>query len=230
MSSTRVWACSACGWWKIEAESESSGLTFIPNLETSTFETRYAHATLQNFSVKDWSGPLSDLERYLLVRRETLGEVPPRLVEETVADLFRNLGYIPELTAYSKDGGIDLFLTEPCESERIAVQVKRYKNHVGVELVRAFVGAMAFEGITRGIYIATSGYTRDARALEASDLVEIELRDGEWLLDALRSTRRAPYASIHDELAPYWLLIRDVKSLPLIEYQTLEFDRRFGWS
>ncbi|MEA2564286.1 MAG: restriction system protein [Acidobacteriota bacterium] len=229
MSSTRVWACPACGWWKIEAERDSSGPTFIPNVDAITLETRYAHATLQNFSVKDWSGPLSDLERYLLVRRSALGEVPPRLVEETVADVFKNLGYSPELTAYSKDGGIDLFLTEPRSGERIAVQVKRYKDRVGVELVRSFVGAMAFEGVTRGIYIATSGYTRDARTLETSDLVALELRDGEWLLDALSVTQRAPYSSIHDESAPYWRLVRDFGSLPLIEYQSSAVDRPFGW-
>jgi len=94
--------------------------------------------------------------------------------------------------------------------------------------VRSFVGAMIYAGITRGIFMATSGYTRGARALQASDVIGLELRDGTWLLDGLRVKRRARYTTIYDEQAPFWRLTRDLPSVPLIDSESYAVDRPFG--
>ena len=225
----RGWACPACGWWKVEAERDVSGPTFIPDTDVVGSELRYAHGTLVNFSVKDWAGPLDELQRYLVVRYDAIGEVSPRKVEEIAADIFKNLGYRAELTAYSKDGGIDVIVTEPRDGERIAVQVKRYKDRVGVEPVRSFVGAMTLQGFTRGIFIATGGFTAPARALEDTDVVGLELQDGQQFFEQLRISRRPAYYSLDDEGAPYFRLVRDFQSMPLIEFSSSAVPSRFGW-
>jgi restriction system protein len=53
------------------------------------------------------------------------------MFEETVASVFRSLGYDATVTAYSGDGGIDVILHKG--EERIGVQVKRYRNSISVE-------------------------------------------------------------------------------------------------
>ena len=54
--------------------------------------------------------PLNELREHLLKHYDARYDIHPRKLEELVADIFRNHGHRVELTSFSKDGGIDLFL------------------------------------------------------------------------------------------------------------------------
>jgi len=157
--------------------------------------TRYyaAVASLREFDVSDVNAPLDELGSYLLAKSQARLDVHPRRMEELVASIFSNDGWDVSVTAYSKDGGIDVFLERG--TERIGVQVKRYKHVIGVEQVRSLVGALVEHGEIKGIFVTTSTFSRGAQQYTqhvqtASQPFLIELIDGSKLLDALAVTRR----------------------------------------
>ncbi|TGL21490.1 hypothetical protein EHQ47_11885 [Leptospira bourretii] len=51
--------------------------------------------------------------------------------EDTVSSVFRDIGFFSEATTYSKDGGIDVILSDS-KNRIIDIQVKRYKNKIKV--------------------------------------------------------------------------------------------------
>src|SRR5438552_12131267 len=135
-----VRGCTRCGWhmaWRCEVAV--LGPKQIEN-------TRYyaAVASLREFDVSDVNAPLDELGSYLLAKSQARLDVHPRRMEELVASIFSNDGWDVSVTAYSKDGGIDVFLERG--TERIGVQVKRYKHVIGVEQVRSLVGALVEHG------------------------------------------------------------------------------------
>lgn len=77
-------------------------------------------------------------------------------------------------TGYSNDGGIDLILND--NKSTIGVQIKRTKNNIKVEQIRAFLGAMVINGYSKGIYISTSDFQ--------SGCNKIALRTGIKLINA----------------------------------------------
>ena len=127
--------------------------------------------------------------------------ISPRLLEKTVGSVFKRLGYHVYVTAYQKDGGIDVILSRG--DKRIGVQVKATGNRVSVEQIRSLVGALVRHGMTSGIFVTTSDFTRDARKLAeeyGSDGYCIQLFDAERFLEALRVTRRPMYQSAEEFL------------------------------
>ena len=90
----------------------------------------------------------------------------PREFEKFLARIFEGFGYEVELTAATRDGGVDII----CLSSRqgipvnIAIEAKRFDpvNPVTVELVRSFVGANARFQANKLVFVTTSRYTHDA--------------------------------------------------------------------
>lgn len=112
----------------------------------------------------------------------------PRLFEETVAAVFRNVGYYAQTTAYQKDGGIDVVL-EGKNNKVVGVQVKRYKNSIKVSQIREFAGALIENDMTEGIFVTTSrfqsGAFKSATNFEKRG-IGIELIDSNKFYDALQ--------------------------------------------
>jgi hypothetical protein len=209
--------------WVVEFTVLRSGttMTMASNNEWAYFETRYAHGTLKNLDVQDVVTPLDELRSYLLIKQEALGNVSPFLVEGLVGDIFRGLGFDVVQTAYSKDGGIDLYLLTKDGNRLSAVQVKRQKKRVGVEAIRSFMGVLLIDELTQGVFVSTSGFTRDAHSLSeriiAKNLARIELRDSRWMFDVLKTTQRPTYGSIYDRYAPFNAVTEKWESLPIVE-------------
>ncbi len=123
-------------------------------------------------------------------------DVHPRVFEETVASVFRDLGYTAEVTAYSGDDGIDIILARGAET--VGVQVKRYKNAIEVEQIRSLAGALVLGDMTSGIYVTTSRFRSGAgKAVEnfAQRGYRIELIDAGRFYDALKLVQRKAYQS-----------------------------------
>jgi restriction system protein len=69
-------------------------------------------------------------------------------------------------TGKSGDGGIDgIVKQDPLGIQNIYIQAKRYQNGntIGRPDLQGFVGALHGKGVTRGVFITTSDYTKDAR-------------------------------------------------------------------
>ncbi|MCZ6655262.1 MAG: restriction endonuclease [Planctomycetota bacterium] len=220
-----VWAvvdvCDVCGWWRVSVDHvEYTGAAGMLQGNFVSTISGYASGSLRNLDPSNPTLPLDELNRFLMVRSERLGEVRPRVVEETVASVYKGLGYAVRLTATSRDGGIDIFVLDNTGGGEIGIQVKRHRDRVGVEYIRSFLGALVVHGLTHGVVVSTSGYTRDARRFADSAGnrgIEMELRDAGWLLDALRIVQRRPYDRLSDPNAPFARIVQDPNLLRISE-------------
>lgn len=84
--------------------------------------------------------------------------------EEAVTDLLEKMGYGKgSVTQASNDGGIDgVIKTDPLGFNPIFIQAKRYSpdNKVGRPQIQQFAGALG--SVSRGAFITTSSFTREA--------------------------------------------------------------------
>lgn len=122
--------------------------------------------------------------------------------EELLAALFVHLGYGVQHVGMSHDFGADLVLTLP--RQRIVVQAKRYSGNVGIGAVQEALGAVQYYRGTRGMVVASNGFTESARELAARS--GVELWDRQRLAVALartagrgREVRRKPAYNKHEE-------------------------------
>src|SRR5659263_522024 len=124
--------------------------------------------------------------------------------EEFLAVLFVHLGYRVQHVGMSHDFGADLVLTS--SRKRIVVQAKRYSGNVGIGAVQEALGAVQYYHGTRGMVVASSGFTESARELAARS--GIELWDRQRLAAAMarivtrgREVGRKPACINHEECA-----------------------------
>lgn len=111
----------------------------------------------------------------------------PFAFEEYVAQrLFARQGYRVVNTQDSKDGGIDVLVTDRY-GEQAVVQCKRYRATVGAGTVRELYGTMIHTGAARAFLVTSSTISEDARRWAADK--PITLIDGKRLVEL---TRAAP--------------------------------------
>ena len=122
--------------------------------------------------------------------------------EEFLAVLFVHLGYRVQHVGMSHDFGADLVLTS--SRKLIVVQAKRYSGNVGIGAVQEALGAVQYYHGTRGMVVASSGFTESARELAARS--GIELWDRQRLAAAMarivtrgREVGRKPACIKHEE-------------------------------
>ncbi|WP_390343805.1 restriction endonuclease [Variovorax boronicumulans] len=174
--------CPACGWWIAEDRA------VLPAMYWQHWAVTLASApVLEELALDDIDLPLQQVRRYLMRKFEARASMHPRLFELTVASVFGDLGYQAYATAYSNDGGVDVIL-EDGSGARVGVQVKRRRDAVNVEQIRAFLGALMLGGYTRGAYVSASRFRRGAReAAQRSTqaVMPIELVDANRFFDML---------------------------------------------
>ncbi|MBP6750233.1 MAG: restriction endonuclease [Xanthomonadaceae bacterium] len=143
---------------------------------------------------------------------EFLAQMPAYEFQELVAELLRAMGYHVSWVAQpGKDGGVDIVAyNDPIGSRppRIKVQVKRNagSSRIDVTGLRSFMAVLGDDDV--GLFVALSGFTRDAdnearqsnrriTLLDTAKLVELWIAHYAKLADAAR--RRFP-------LKPVWFL------------------------
>jgi restriction system protein len=191
----QLYVCPACGWWKVEGQRALEDVVH----SMQSFSTLGAAASLRELDLTDLSTPIEEVRSYLVAKYDKRFDINPRAFEETVASVFRDLGYSAETTAYSNDDGIDAILTRGRET--IGVQVKRYKNAIKVEQIRSLAGALLLGGITRGIFVTTSTFQRGAAPTTQQFRCrgyKIELMDATRFYDTLKLAQRTMYGSFED--------------------------------
>lgn len=197
--------CRYCGWWihlyqndlqfeKVDGRAGASDDWCKGGFD---YERTVHFGALKVFDKLDDRTPVDEVRRFLLRKYEARCNVDPRLFEETVASVFSDFGYAVELTSYHNDGGVDVILEGG--GRTICVQVKRYRDKIGVAELRAFLGAMLLFGRSDGIFVTTSDYTMGAkRAAVDAELLgySVELVDHEKLYSYLKCTAKIPFSSI----------------------------------
>lgn len=113
----------------------------------------------------------------------------PVFFEQAVLDLLMAMGYggadgSATRTQLSNDGGIDGIVDQDALGlNRIYVQAKRYAEDsvIGRPSIQAFVGALAGNQASQGVFITTSRFSTDARTYADQVPTRVVLIDGERL-------------------------------------------------
>lgn len=103
--------------------------------------------------------------------------------EQYLQSLLKLRGYNVRLTKAAGDYGADLILT--ASEKIIAVQVKRYKNKVGLKAVQEVVSAKNYYGADECWVITNNYFTSPAVSLGMSNGVNLIDRDEliEWMIE-----------------------------------------------
>lgn len=113
----------------------------------------------------------------------------PLFFERLVIKLLVAMGYggsfedATNVTKYSHDEGIDGVIKEDkLGLDNIYIQAKRYDTgNVGRKELQSFVGALSGKGASKGIFITTSKFTKEASSYKPASHIKIVLIDGEQL-------------------------------------------------
>lgn len=101
-----------------------------------------------------------------------LQAVTPARFEQLIVDLLLAMGYgggdrsMGERIGRSGDGGIDGIVNEDALGlDAVYIQAKRYApdSKVGRPALQAFVGSLTGEGATKGVFVTTSDFSREAK-------------------------------------------------------------------
>ena len=116
----------------------------------------------------------------------------PVFFEQLVVQLMIKMGYggsrqeAGQAVGKSGDGGIDGIINEDrLGLDSIYLQAKRWEGVVGRPEIMKFVGALAGQRATKGVFITTSSFTQEAKAYAASSQYRLVLIDGARLADLM---------------------------------------------
>lgn len=137
-------------------------------------------------SIKMISSRLSDDLLEMILSKK------PIFFERLILDLLNRMGYAFDddsaiATKYSGDEGIDGIIKEDKFGfNNIYIQAKRWNGSVGRPEIQKFLGAVAGQGGTKGLFITTSFFTEDAIEFAKKQLqVKLILVDGKMLTDLM---------------------------------------------
>lgn len=119
----------------------------------------------------------------------TIKSQSPKFFERLVVKLLVAMGYggsfedAASVTKFSHDEGIDGVIKEDkLGLDNIYVQAKRYDGgSVGRKEIQSFVGALSGKGATKGVFITTSNFTKEAKEYKPASNIKIVLIDGNAL-------------------------------------------------
>lgn len=163
---------------------------FKPNKSVTTEEISIEEniTPIENIdkSIKMISSRLSDELLEMILSKE------PIFFERLVLDLLNKMGYAFDdesaiATKYSGDEGIDGIIKEDKFGfSNIYIQAKRWSGTVGRPEIQKFLGAVAGQGGTKGLFITTSSFTREAIEFAKKQLqVKLILMDGKMLANLM---------------------------------------------
>lgn len=187
--------CEICGWWVLEKR------VFLSSKSKQIWESAFATCgRLKNLDLDDVTIPIEDVRTYIAAKYKDRFAVHPRTYEEIVSSVFKDLGYESIATAYSNDGGIDVILTDS-KNNQIGVQVKRSKNRIKVDQIRAFLGALIINNYTKGVFVTTSTFQKGSKHLASQCSLrdrQIELIDADKFLNALGVAQARKFNQYND--------------------------------
>lgn len=121
---------------------------------------------------------------------EQMQALTPQRFEQLILDLLAKMGYgggdlsNARLTSTTGDGGIDGIIHEDALGlDAVFIQAKRYAtgNIVGRPAIQQFIGSLTGEGATKGVFVTTSDFSREARDYLRRVQHRVALIDGQQL-------------------------------------------------
>ncbi len=115
--------------------------------------------------------------------------VKPRDFEKIVAELLYDKGYKVQLTKQTCDGGYDILALKKIDGFpfKLLVECKRYKNTVGIEIIRSFCDVINRENANKGVIFTTSYFSKPSidRQSEMGTILDLRNRDDliEWIIN-----------------------------------------------
>lgn len=118
---------------------------------------------------------------------EAIRSITPQRFERLILDLLIAMGYgggdieNGRMTKASGDGGIDGIINEDALGlDAVYVQAKRYAadNTVGRPDIQRFIGSLTGEGASKGVFVTTSSFSREAREYVGRIQQRVVLIDG----------------------------------------------------
>ena len=123
---------------------------------------------------------------------DTIKSSTPSFFEKIVVDLLLKMGYggsrkdAGKSIGKSGDEGIDGIIKEDrLGLDVIYIQAKRWENIIGRPEIQKFAGALQGQRARKGVFITTSGFTKDAMEYASHIDSKIILIDGEKLTDLM---------------------------------------------
>ena len=146
--------------------------------------------------------PQDTLEKaYMYIRQTLVDDIlteilrqSPVFFEQLVVNLLKVMGYGGSvdagiITKYSGDEGIDgVIKQDKLGFDQIYIQAKRWDTTscVGRPEIQKFVGALAGQGATRGLFVTTARFSEDARKYARKQhTTKIVLVDGQTLAELM---------------------------------------------
>ena len=130
-----------------------------------------------------------DLARELL---ESIMQCSPAFFELLIIKLMIKMGYggrreeAGKAVGRSGDRGMDGIINEDrLGMDAIYLQAKRWEGVIGRPEIMKFVGALAGQRATKGVFITTSWFTQDAKDYALSSQYKVVLIGGERLADLM---------------------------------------------
>ena len=118
---------------------------------------------------------------------ENIGQAAPEFFEKLVLELLHKMGYGTsradlQRVGGSGDEGIDGIISlDRLGLEKVYIQAKRWKKPVGSPEIQGFMGALQLQGASKGVFVTTSAFTKDAKLAAGKARGSIVLVDGERL-------------------------------------------------
>lgn len=175
-------------------------LKSIPEFSKRYDKTKEEEIISDTDSVQPKSTPEENLENsYIAIRKKLSQELlqkikscSPSFFENLVVELLVKMGYggsiqdAGQSIGHSGDEGIDGIIKEDCLGlDVIYIQAKRWEGVVGRPEIQKFVGALAGQGVKKGVFITTAKFSNDARSYQPKNETKIVLIDGEKLTDLM---------------------------------------------
>lgn len=168
-----------------EAGASTQGIHNKP-LETEDTETELPASIRMDSAIRDAH---ENLAADLI---SSIKSCSPLFFEKLVIDLLQTMGYggsrsaAGRVVGKSGDEGIDGIIDEDrLGLDAIYLQAKRWEGVVGRPEIMKFVGALAGQRATKGVFITTSAYTREAVEYAKSSQYKIVLIDGARLAELM---------------------------------------------
>lgn len=134
---------------------------------TSSQQEEESSITPEEQMAEAYKSVLESLSADLL---ENIQKQTSAFFEQLVVDLMLKMGYggsredAGRATQLSADGGIDGVIYEDrLGLDTIYLQAKRWENTVGRPEIQKFAGALQGEGASKGVFITTSNFSKEAK-------------------------------------------------------------------
>ncbi len=156
------------------------------NIKKDRDETEAESITPDELMENGFNSIQASLGQELLIK---LRSNSPSFFEKVVLDLLSNMGYGEgKVTGKTGDGGVDgLINQDRLGLDKIFFQAKRFGEDtpVSASMLRDFVGTLEVNGISKGVFMTTSRFPKDAENVISRSQKSIVLVDGPKLAKLL---------------------------------------------